>query len=65
MEEFSQPEIANHTLLGFRTFLTQKGDVHLTLRYGVQMAADEITFEMSAKQAGRLAQGLLLTMGRS
>jgi hypothetical protein len=65
MEDSSEPEVANHTLLGFHALLTPKGDVHLTLRYGVPMAAGEITFELTAKQAGRLAQGLLLTIGRS
>lgn len=62
MREFGHGEVDNHTLLGFDTRLAPKGDVSLTLRYGVTMAPREMSFAMTATQAGRLAQGLLLAM---
>jgi hypothetical protein len=62
MRECSHDAVGNHALLGFQTALVAKGGVRLILRYGAAMAPNEISFQMNAKQAGRLAQGLLLAM---
>jgi hypothetical protein len=62
MGNFGHDGIASHALVGFDTRLAAKGDVHLTLRYGAPLAAGDMTFTMSAQQAGRLAQGLLFAM---
>ena len=55
-------ELTSNVLIGMETQLTPEGDVHLMLRYGVTMAPREITFRMTARQAGRLAQGLMLAL---
>ena len=62
MREYGHEGHTRHTLIGFQTALAAEGDLHLTLRYGAAMAPSEISFQMDAKQAGRLAQGLLLAM---
>jgi hypothetical protein len=62
MQEVNRVELTDRVLIGLHTSLTPHGDVQLTLRYGVTMAPSEMTFQMTARQACRLAQGLLLTL---